>query len=88
MTMDKSLKSSKKHLRRRNVLTREERIERLIEDERWSEEDSVFGLPKVKPITFERPAAPAEEEEEEVEEAVEAAAESTEQEQEEELPEE
>lgn len=74
MTLDKSLKSRNKHVRQRNVLTREERIERLIEDERWTEEDSVFGLPKVKPITFERPSArPEEEEEEEVEEGIEAA---------------
>ena len=80
MTLDKSLKSRNKHVRQRNVLTREERIQRLIDDERWTEEDSVFGLPKVKPITFERPSAPAEEEEEEeaVEEGAEAAAEAAE----------
>lgn len=80
MTLDKSLKPRNKHVRQRNVLTREERIERLIEDERWTEEDSVFGLPKVKPITFERPSASPEEEEEEeaAEEGMEAAGEAAE----------
>ena len=49
MSMHKSLRSKNKHLRSRNVLSREERIERLTEQERWEEEkDSVYSLPKVK----------------------------------------
>jgi len=52
MTMDKSLKSKNKLLRRRNVLSREERVKRLLQEEQWSEGDSVFGLPKVKPVTI------------------------------------
>lgn len=47
MSIDRSLKLSGALSRHRNVLTRAERIERLKEDERWSEEDSIFGLPKV-----------------------------------------
>jgi small basic protein (TIGR04137 family) len=48
MTMDKSLKSSGKLARRRNVLTRDERVEKLEEAGKWDEGESVFGLPKVK----------------------------------------
>jgi small basic protein (TIGR04137 family) len=50
VSLDKSLKRKDMLLRRRNVLTRAERIERLVEDERFNAgTDSVFGLPKVKP---------------------------------------
>ena len=48
MSMDKSLVSKGKLKRQRSVLTRAERIERLIEEERWEEGRSAFGLPKVK----------------------------------------
>ena len=34
----------------RNVLSREERIAKLEDEGRWSEERSVFGLPKVRSI--------------------------------------
>lgn len=47
MSMDRSLKSKATLTRHRNVLTRAERLEILQEDDRWSESDSVFGLPKV-----------------------------------------
>ncbi len=47
MSVDPSLKIKGALARHRNVLTRAERIEKLKEEERWSEEDSVFGLPKV-----------------------------------------
>lgn len=47
MSMDRSLKSKATLSRHRNVLTRAERLEILQEDDRWSESDSVFGLPKV-----------------------------------------
>lgn len=68
MSRHKSLRSKNKHQRTRNVLTREEQIEKLMEDERWEEGDSVFGLPKVKVETISLRKRPApEEEEEEVE---------------------
>ena len=48
MSIHKSLKVKNKHVRARNVLSREERIERLTEEERWSGGDDIYGLPKVK----------------------------------------
>ena len=48
MTIDKSLKVKVGSIRARNVLTRGERIAKLKEAERWSEGDSVIGLPKVR----------------------------------------
>jgi small basic protein (TIGR04137 family) len=47
MSIDRSLKIKGALKRHRNVLTRAERIEKLKEEERWSEEDSLLGLPKV-----------------------------------------
>jgi len=47
MSIDRSLKIKGALARHRNVLTRAERIEQLKEEERWSEGDSVLGLPKV-----------------------------------------
>jgi len=47
MSIHKSLKVKNRHVRRRNVLSREERLEHLQKQERWSEGDSIFGLPKV-----------------------------------------
>ena len=47
MSIDRSLKVKGALARHRNVLTRAERIERLKDDERWSEGDSLSGLPKV-----------------------------------------
>ena len=47
MSLDKSLKSRDSLVRHRNVLTRSERLEKLEEDERWTEGASVLGLPKV-----------------------------------------
>ena len=48
MSLDRSLKSQAGLVRARNVLTRAERLKILAEEERWSEGDSVFGLPKVR----------------------------------------
>lgn len=48
MTIDKSLKVRSGGIRQRNVLTRAERLEKLIEADRWQEGDSVLGLPKVR----------------------------------------
>lgn len=50
MSLDKSLKLKGMLKRHRNVLTRAERIERLKEQGRWSEDTSVYGLPKVRNI--------------------------------------
>ena len=48
MSLHKSLKTKNKHTRARNVLKREERLEKLKDGERWTEGDSVYGLPKVR----------------------------------------
>ena len=47
MSIDRSLKIRGALARHRNVLTRAERIEQLKNQERWSEGDAVFALPKV-----------------------------------------
>lgn len=47
MSIDPSLKLKNALVRHRNVLTRAERIDVLKDEERWSEGDSVTGLPKV-----------------------------------------
>lgn len=47
MSIDPSLKIKGALARHRNVLSRAERIEKLKEDERWTEEDSLLALPKV-----------------------------------------
>ena len=48
MSIHKSLKTSSKLARARNVWTRKERIAKLSADGRLQEGDSVFGLPKVR----------------------------------------
>ena len=48
MTMDKSLRLRVGMIRARNVLTRDERIARLLAADRWQEGDSPFGLAKVR----------------------------------------
>lgn len=48
MSLHKSLISQNRLVRRRNVLTREERVAKLKETGKLEDEDSVFGLPKVK----------------------------------------
>ena len=47
MSVDKSLRSRDTLQRHRNVLTRAERIDHLKEADRWTDETSPFGLPKV-----------------------------------------
>jgi small basic protein (TIGR04137 family) len=47
MSIDRSLKVKGALARHRNVLTRAERVDKLKDDEKWSEGDSVLGLPKV-----------------------------------------
>jgi len=48
MSLDRSLKSKSALVRSRNVLTRAERLAMLRDEERWNEQMSVFGLPKVR----------------------------------------
>lgn len=48
MTIDKSLKVRSGMIRNRNVLTRAERIEKLRESQRWTDDSSPIGLPKVR----------------------------------------
>lgn len=50
MSIHRSLYQAGKLKRHRNVLTRAERLEVLKREERWKEEDSVYGLPKVRNI--------------------------------------
>ena len=47
MSIDPSLKIKGALTRHRNVLSRAERLEQLKDEEKWSEGDSVTGLPKV-----------------------------------------
>ena len=47
MSIDRTLKIKDALSRHRNVLSRAERIEQLKDEERWSEGDSLLGLPKV-----------------------------------------
>ena len=47
MSIDRSLKVKGALTRHRNVLSRAERIEKLKDEEKWSEGDPVFGLQKV-----------------------------------------
>ncbi|HPD15388.1 MAG TPA: small basic protein [Planctomycetota bacterium] len=48
MSLHKSLASKSALKRHRNVLTRAERVKRLMDDEAWQEGQSIFSLPKVK----------------------------------------
>jgi small basic protein (TIGR04137 family) len=47
MSIDRSLKVNNALNRHRNVLSRDERIERLMDEGSWEEENGVTGLPKV-----------------------------------------
>ncbi len=48
MSIDKSLRKKGSLVRARNVLKRFERIEKLKELDRWTEESAPFNLPKVR----------------------------------------
>jgi len=50
MTQHISLKVDSVGIKHRNVLKRYERIKRLKEENEWSEESSVYRLPKLKSI--------------------------------------
>ena len=65
MSLDRSLRPQSTLARHRNVLSRAERLDRLIEDDVWDESRSVLGLPKVgnRKIKAARKKAKAEAEE-------------------------
>lgn len=48
MTLDSSLKVKAGAIKSRNVLTRAERIAQLQKLEKFNEEDSIIGMPKVR----------------------------------------
>ena len=48
MTIDKSLKIKAGSVKSRNVMTRAERLAKLIDAGRWNDGDGVYGLPKVR----------------------------------------
>ena len=48
MTIDKSLKIKAGAVKTRNVMTRAERLTKLMEQDRWKEGDPAYGLPKVR----------------------------------------
>jgi small basic protein (TIGR04137 family) len=50
MSIDKSLKRKRGLARQRSVLTREERIKVLQDEERWQDGRSPFNLPKVRVV--------------------------------------
>lgn len=50
MSIHKSLVERGRLTRHRNVFSRRERIALLINQGKWSENDSVFGLPKIRNI--------------------------------------
>ena len=48
MSIDKSLRRKNTLQRARNVLTRDERIKVMMDEERWQDGRSPFALPKVR----------------------------------------
>ncbi len=50
MSIDKSLRRKNQLARSRNVLTRAERVKQLMDDERWKDGQSPYGMPKVRVI--------------------------------------
>lgn len=50
MSQHSSLRIDPTRTRHRNVLKRHERVQRLIEQEKWTDRASAFGLPKVKSV--------------------------------------
>ncbi len=50
MTMDRSLKVQAGAIKTRNVLTRAERVARLKELDRFDEDASIVGMPKVRVV--------------------------------------
>ena len=56
MSIDKSLRTTGKLVRPRNVFTKVERIKLLKAEGKWDPAMSVFGIPKVKTIKIKRKA--------------------------------
>lgn len=56
MSIDKSLRTTGKLVRPRNVFTKVERIKLLKAEGKWNPAMSVFGIPKVKTIKIKRKA--------------------------------
>jgi small basic protein (TIGR04137 family) len=50
VSIHKSLKMSGAMARTRNVYTRWERLQKLQDENRWGDGDSVYGLPKVRTV--------------------------------------
>ncbi len=48
MALHKSLRRKSRLIRQRSVLTREERINQMKTDEKWTDGRSPFGLPKIR----------------------------------------
>jgi small basic protein (TIGR04137 family) len=76
MSIDKSLRRKNTLARARNVLTRGERIQTLIKEERWQEGRSPYSLPKVRVVRLVIKKAKKAKEEEKPAEGAEAAAEA------------
>lgn len=72
MSIHSSLRGVNDLVGERSVLTRVERIQKLMRDGKFSEEDSVHGLPKVR-TKFKVKGKKKKEEEEKAEETAEAA---------------
>ena len=62
MSIDKSLRRKNQLARSRNVLTRDERIKVLMDEERWQAGRSPYGLPKVRVMKIAKKAKKAKEE--------------------------
>lgn len=52
MSQHPSLLGSQKGKRHRSVLKRYEKLKHLIEKDKWTEESSIYSLPKVKSVKF------------------------------------
>ncbi len=63
MSIDKSLRRKNALQRARSVLTRGERIKTMQDEERWPNDRSPFGLPKIKVMKVAKKAKKAKEEE-------------------------
>ena len=77
MSLHRSLVTKDRLVRRRNVLKRDERVEKLTEGGKLKDEESVFGLPKVK-VRKVRKRVKAKKKKEEAAEAAAGAAEKAE----------
>ena len=62
MSIDKSLRRKNTLARSRNVLTRDERIKILKDEDRWKEGRSPYGLPKVRVLKIGKKAKAKKEE--------------------------